>query len=109
MPLVRIDGRQLRDWDSFHDTFADTFGFPPFYGRNMDAWIDCMTWLDDPSSEMTEIHGSQNDPVVLQIDQIDSVPDEIYSALVDCTAFVNHRRIEQGESAIVTLSYFRNR
>lgn len=109
MPLVRIDGRQLRDWDSFHETFADTFGFPSYYGRNLDAWIDCMTYLEDPSAGMTKIHGTENDPVVLQIDQIDSVPDEIYRPLVECAAFVNYRRIEQGQRAIIALSYFRNK
>jgi len=33
----------ITDWASFHDVFMHTLGFPDFYGRNMDAWIDCMT------------------------------------------------------------------
>ena len=24
---------------------------PDFYGKNMDAWIDCMTYLDEPDEE----------------------------------------------------------
>jgi len=43
MPFVRVDATHIRDWDNFHDVFADAFGFPDFYGRNMDAWVDCMT------------------------------------------------------------------
>jgi len=32
--------------------FAESFGFPGFHCRKMgDAWIDCMTYLDDPSGE----------------------------------------------------------
>ncbi|MDZ4753789.1 MAG: barstar family protein [Phycisphaerae bacterium] len=31
-------------------TFAETFGFPGFYGRNMNAWNDCMTFLDGPDA-----------------------------------------------------------
>jgi RNAse (barnase) inhibitor barstar len=46
MTLVKLDTRRIRDWDTFHDLFAEVFGFPGFYGRNMDAWIDCMTWLE---------------------------------------------------------------
>jgi RNAse (barnase) inhibitor barstar len=50
MPLVRIDGTRLQSWDAFHSAFASAFGFPDFYGRNMDAWIDCMTSLDSPGT-----------------------------------------------------------
>lgn len=39
----RIDGNILADWEKFHDFFADTFDFPHYYGRNMDAWNDCMS------------------------------------------------------------------
>ena len=63
MPIVRIDASRITSWDTFHDVFAKDFGFPDFYGRNMDAWIDCMTCLDDPESCMTTVHGTSTDPV----------------------------------------------
>lgn len=44
--IVDIPAHEITDWDSFHDVFKRVFGFPDFYGRNMDAWIDCMTDLD---------------------------------------------------------------
>ena len=107
MPLVRVDGAQLRDWDSFHSVFASTFGFPDFYWRNMNAWIDCMTSLDAPEDGMTSVHGSASDPVVLQLDNANTVPKEIFEALVECAAFVNWRRLETGEPAILILSFHR--
>lgn len=107
MPLVRIDGAQLRDWESFHTVFASAFGFPGFYGRNMDAWVDCLTSLDAPDNGMTSVHGSATDPVVLQIDNANSVPDEIFDTLVDGAAFVNWRRLEIGYPAILMLSFNR--
>jgi hypothetical protein len=107
MPLVRIDGAQLRDWDSFHSLFASAFGYPCFYGRNMDAWIDCMTSLDAPEDGMTSVHGSASDPVVLQLDNASAVPKEIFDALVECAAFVNWRRLEIGQPAILMLSFYR--
>jgi len=30
------------DWETFHDEFQEKMGFFDGYGRNMDAWIDCM-------------------------------------------------------------------
>jgi len=104
MPLVRVYATQIHDWDSFHDVFSAVFGFPDFYGRNMDAWIDCMTCLDDVDAAMTSIHGSTSDMVVLQIDEVDRMPAEIYKVLVDCAAFVNWSRIEQGDPAILAMS-----
>jgi RNAse (barnase) inhibitor barstar len=46
--LARIRARNISDWKSFHAEFRRVFGFPEFYGHNMDAWIDCMTSLDEP-------------------------------------------------------------
>jgi len=34
-----------------HELIADAFGFPPYYGRNLDALYDCLT---DPCEE-TEV------------------------------------------------------
>ena len=47
MTSVRLETAGIVDWESFHAVCAATFGFPDFYGRNLNAWIDCMTGLDD--------------------------------------------------------------
>jgi hypothetical protein len=83
MPIVRIDAREISDFATFHTVFARTFAFPDFYGRNMDAWIDCMSNLDDSETGMTKVHGTPSDPVVLQIANIDDLPHSVYQALVD--------------------------
>ena len=107
MPIVRVNGTDLHDWDAFHSVFASTFGFPSFYGRNMNAWIDCMTSLDMPEDAMTSLHGSAADPVVLQLDNATAVTKDIFDALVQCAGFVNWRRLEMGAPAILTLSFDR--
>jgi len=50
---VHIDGSKISDWGTFHHHFSEVFGLPGFYGRNMDAWIDCMTcfWGNEPKEE----------------------------------------------------------
>ncbi|HEY3834620.1 MAG TPA: barstar family protein [Acidimicrobiia bacterium] len=107
MPCIRIDGSRLTDWESFHDTFAAELGFPSYYGRNMNAWIDCMTSLDSPADGMTTVRGTAADVVVLHITNASSIPREIFDALNECAAFVNWRRVDMGESAILALSYWR--
>lgn len=49
--VIQIDTHLIKDWKSFHDVFSETFGFPKFYGRNIDAWNDCMSSLDAPEEE----------------------------------------------------------
>jgi len=44
---ARIETKKITDWDSFYSVFAEAMCFPNFYGRNMNAWIDCMTYFDD--------------------------------------------------------------
>jgi RNAse (barnase) inhibitor barstar len=110
MTLVKLDTRGITDWASFHDIFAKTVGFPRFYGRNMDAWIDCMTSLDDPSAEMTKVHAPPGGIVVLEIEHVDDFVSrcpEQYEAIIECAAFVNWRKIEAGESAVLALSYYK--
>jgi hypothetical protein len=108
MVIVRIDTTKIRDWASFHEVFSEAFGFPDFYGRNMDAWIDCMTSLDDPAAGMSRIHVPEGGVVTLQLNGINGFAErcpEQYRAVVDCCAFVNWRRLEVGEPAVLALSY----
>ena len=108
MNLVTIDCSKIHDWESFHHYFKKEFGFPDFYGRNMDAWIDCMTYLDE-DDEMSTIKIKNGAALTLQLQNIGSLKKrspEIYEALLECSAFVNFRRINNGEEPILILSFF---
>jgi hypothetical protein len=111
MTLVKLDTRRIHDWNTFHDVFAEAFGFPAFYGRNMNAWIDCMTYLDDPGSGMSSVHAPSAGVLVLQLEHVADFsarcPSQ-YAAIVECTAFVNWRRIETGREAVLALSFRKN-
>src|SRR5690242_6490649 len=96
--FVQIDGSRITDWETFHDHFSAAFGFPSFYGRNMNAWVDCMTYLDDPGAGMTSVNVSRGDILVISIASVRDFKKrcpEIYEALVECSAFVNSRKIEK--------------
>ena len=85
-------------------------GFPGFYGRNMNAWIDCMTSVDEPDDGLTSVHAPKDGFLTLQIDHIDGLAKrcpEIYEAIVECSAFVNYRRMEVGEEPVLALSFRR--
>jgi len=111
MTIVRLDTSRICDWDSFHDVFAEVFGFPDFYGRNMNAWIDCMTYLDEPGSGMSRITVQPGGVLTLQLYEVSSLAarcPELYAALVECAAFVNWRRSSQGEGAVLALAFHKS-
>ncbi|MEM9694437.1 MAG: barstar family protein [Myxococcota bacterium] len=106
--LVKIDAHNIEDWPSFHDEFDRVFVFPDFYGRNMGAWIDCMSSLDEPGDGLTGIHVEKGGVLTIEIEGVDHLRSkcpEQYDALIDCSAFVNWRRIEQGERPVLALSF----
>lgn len=96
---------QVTDWSSFHATFAKALGFPDFYGNNMNAWVDCLTYEDDG---MTAFPVAAGDVLTLELRGCKAFRarcPEIYDAPIDSAAFVNWRRIESGDRPILALSY----
>jgi hypothetical protein len=85
------------------------FGFPQFYGKNMDAWIDCMSSLDSPEDGLTTVHCNKGDFFVIElINAIDfkkRCPEQ-FDAFIDCSAFVNYRNIEIGMNPLLMLSFY---
>ena len=47
MPYACLEMREISSWDDFHEASRKAFGFPDFYGRNNNAWIDCLSYLHD--------------------------------------------------------------
>ncbi len=54
MRELLLDAEMLRTRDELHDVLAATFGFPQWYGRNLDALYDLLT--DCPSIRLTLVH-----------------------------------------------------
>jgi len=107
---VSLDCDGIRDWQSFHEPFASAFGFPDFYGKNMNAWIDCLTCLDDPDAGMTNVHCSPGSVMVLELLKVEPFRERCadqYNAVIECTAFVNWRRIETEQPAVLALSFWK--
>jgi RNAse (barnase) inhibitor barstar len=105
MRTVHVDATKIKDWTSFFDEFSSAFGFPEFFGWNMDAWIDCMTNLDE---EFSSVCVQPGELVCVALDGAAEFkaccPDQ-FQAFVECASFVNWRRLEIGEPAILVVSF----
>jgi hypothetical protein len=107
MQTVVLDASPIRDADSFHDVFTEVLGFPEWYGRNMDAWIDCMTHLDDPEAGMSRVTVSPGEILVLEVEDaagLKSRCPDLWMSLLECAAVVNWRRTEVGLPEVLAIS-----
>lgn len=97
MPAVRLETAAIVDYGTFHDVCAATFGFPAFYGRNMNAWIDCLTYLDDGMSRFDLPRGEVLTIEVVDFEALRLRAPDVAKALVECAEFVNQRLVETGD------------
>ena len=109
MKIIDINTSEITNWESFHSYFKEKFCFPDYYGNNMDAWVDCMSYLNDQDGMASlKLSLKSDESIVLNLLDIDDfrvrVPD-IYNALIECSSFVNYRRIEDDYSALLFLSF----
>jgi len=106
MKRIRINAELIKDWDSFHDQFSNTIGFPDFYGKNMEAWIDCMSYLDDCASGMTKVWINKGDTLIIELNNNEVFKNrcqDIYLNLLQCIDIVNTRNLEANKNTTISL------
>lgn len=105
MAQVVLDGQRITDWESFHAVCREAFGFPGFYGANMDAWIDCLTYLyeGDGLSRFVLRPNEQLHIHVIGSATLRRRHPEILEELVACTGFVNDRYRAVGQPPALDL------
>jgi len=98
---AHIDGAAIVDWESYHDEFQRQLGFFDGYGRNMDAWNDCMRdmFTNGEYKSLTKFDLNDGDTftlVVINAAQWKENAPDVYSAFEDCTSFCNSERVHFG-------------
>src|SRR4051795_9854184 len=99
MAYARLDGKAITDWETFHNACAVAFGFPEFYGRNMNTWIDCLTYINEGDG-LSRFALQADELLLVEIEHCgclnERVPD-IFDALVTSVAVVNQRLSDVGD------------
>ena len=107
MATAHLNTPAISDWQSFHEESCHAFGFPDFYGMNMNAWIDCLTYLDEGDG-MSRFHLAQGERLDIEVADSEAfrirLP-EIFDALVECSSFVNERNVEAGRPPVLSLIF----
>lgn len=105
MAKVKLDGALIKDWDAFHSECQREFGFPESYGRTMDAWVDCMSYLRDDEA-MSKFHLAENEVLEIAIANSAALKQnqpEILDELTFCVEAINDRYADYGEKPALKL------
>ena len=80
-------------------------GFPGFYGRNMNALIDCLTYLDqnDGMSRFALGDAERLELVLLDATDVSCRLPDIAAAFLEVVGVVNRRYVERGKPPTVVL------
>jgi hypothetical protein len=105
MATVCLNGETITDWASFHTECQQAFGFPDFYGRNMDAWVDCLSYLrDDDAMSKFRLKPEETLQIeVLRADLLRKNAPEILDEMEFCIAAINERYEDYGENPALDL------
>ncbi|WP_072133290.1 barstar family protein [Winslowiella iniecta] len=103
MIKLSIDFSKVKTINDFHHEMNLLFGFPDFYGRNFHAFIDCLTSLRFPEDGMTNVHIEQDECILLEVMNINSVSSDIRHDFFLSIQAINGRCISYGENASILL------
>ena len=103
--IITIAADQITDWNSFHSVFQAALGFPDFHGRNMNAWVDCLSYLRDDDG-MSKFRLTENEVLQIELlhaEQLRQTAPEILEELEFCVAAINERYDDYGEKPALSL------
>ena len=89
---VKFDSSQLTSEEDIMDAFNKAFDFPDYFGRNWDAWIDCMS--DELTGDAIEI-------MVTGTDKLIENHREVFLNLIGCVGATNRYYQENGKQIVL--------
>ena len=105
MATICVNGAAIVDSPSFHDEFSRAFRFFDGYGRNRDAWIDCMTDLHGPNA-LSGLRLPAGEPIEIVLNDsatmVKSHP-EIFAELLRLVRYANNLYAEAQEDVRITV------
>ena len=105
MASAELNGAAILDWDSFHQQCQQAFGFPDTYGKTMDAWVDCLSYLRDADG-MSKFKLKPNEVLEIVVKDAAAMRERVPDMLEEmtfCVAGINERYEDYGEKPALAL------
>ncbi|MFZ4545641.1 MAG: barstar family protein [Saprospiraceae bacterium] len=101
---LEIDFSNVKDLGSMHQLLKEKFGFPDFYGQNVNALIDCWTSLKNPAGGMTKINIGLDEVLNLRVRALPFENLLVLNNFLIAVQSVNERYEELGFPPAITLT-----
>lgn len=88
---ITLDCSKFSNENIFYDELIPIFGFPDFFGRNINALIDCLSGLRYPEEGMIKVNVTKNGSLLLILKNYSSADDVAQKILMYAVEFVNFR------------------
>lgn len=105
---VIIDFTKIKDLETFHAAFTETTGFPQSNGHNLDAWIDCMSRIDNLDAGLSSFTISPNESlemIIIGTEVAFKTCPDVFKAFLEGTASVNQRFLKKRSKTILKIIF----
>ena len=82
---------------------ADTFGFPDFYGKNVNALIDCWSSLRFPEDEMAGFTFEKDEQILLSVKGLSGMSELIMNHFLISVESVNQLSFDRKQIPLIVL------
>jgi Barstar (barnase inhibitor). len=94
MKTIELDFKNISTLDEMHIMLNEKFGFPDFYGKNVNALIDCLSDLRYPEYEMCKFHlDSKEDILIIKLKNFTDRNDFIINHFLTAIKGVNNKNL----------------
>lgn len=100
---IRIDFTRIKTENQLYDELSNLPGFPDFFGRNICALIDCLFNLRYPQAEMTKIHLTTSEYLLMELNDFSTASNEIQELLMLAIENVSLKCREKNQNPSIIL------
>lgn len=100
---IEIDFSEVKSLDDMHQLLKNELGFPDFYGKNVNALIDCLTSLRYPEDNMIATTIEKNEVLEMKIKSLPMDSLLILNHFLIAIESVNQRYLDRGETTPIAL------
>ena len=93
---INLDFLAIKNTDELYDSLSKKLGFPDFFGRNINALIDCLSGLRYPEEGMISVNVSNKGCLSLNISNFSQSTELLKNIIIFSVGAVNKRYAEKG-------------
>ncbi|KAA8993836.1 barstar family protein [Affinibrenneria salicis] len=104
---ITLNFSSIKTVDELYDELSLKLGFPDFFGRNIDAVIDCMFGVRYPDEGMIKVNVSEDGCLSLNIKNFSSADVKLKDSIIHIVEYVNYKYQFKGLEPAILLCFIK--